>query len=420
MIWNMDETGKSFEHDPVKVLAEKGTRNVPGRTSAMSTHVTIVACVNAEGQKMSPLLIVQGKTERSVFGFNTTEAPSGTMWDYQDSGWMSDRIGEKWFKDIFLKQCGVERPQLLILDGHSSHESLALIQEGIRENIVILSLPPHTTHYLQPLDRSVFGPFNKQYDRACSEFLQENMLHKIDKWTFPSLFKTAWNEALSKQNIKSGFRACGIYPFNPHAIPPEAYLPSEASENKVEAPTFDQPSEKSNAHCSITAPVYSATAIPTTSGDEIQVCSASAIPTASGDEMVSIENEEQASTMSEAGDFVQPEIEDPEALLQLILDDKIHLVGTADDDGTIELSESWNNEVNSLFLPFESNAQVNNKDTPVTQTKKPNNVSKQSHRLLTSEEVVQEKLLMQQRKEEKEKKKEENKLKKIERENKES
>ncbi|VDI54725.1 Hypothetical predicted protein [Mytilus galloprovincialis] len=120
--------------------------------------------------------------------------------------------------------------------------------------------------------------------------------------------------------------------------------------------------------------------------------------------------------MSEAGDFVQPEIEDPEALLQLILDDKIHLVGTADDDGTIELSESWNNEVNSLFLPFESNAQVNNKDTPVTQTKKPNNVSKQSHRLLTSEEVVQEKLLMQQRKEEKEKKKEENKLKKIERE----
>lgn len=123
--------------------------------------------------------------------------------------------------------------------------------------------------------------------------------------------------------------------------------------------------------------------------------SETAIPTASGDELVSIENEEQASTMSEAGDFVQPEIEDPEALLQLILDDKIHLVGTADDESTIELSESWNNEVNSLFLPFESNAQVNNKDAPVTQTKK------QSHRLLTSEEVVREKLLMQQRKEEK-------------------
>ncbi|VDI72490.1 Hypothetical predicted protein [Mytilus galloprovincialis] len=54
--------------------------------------------------------------------------------------------------------------------------------------------------------------------------------------------------------------------------------------------------------------------------------SATSIPTASDDEMVSTENEEQTSTMSEVGDFVQPEIEDPEPSLQLILDVKIHLV----------------------------------------------------------------------------------------------
>ena len=62
LVWNMDETGKSFEHDPVKVIAEKGARNVPGRTSAMSTHVTIVASVNAAGERKSPLLVVRGKT----------------------------------------------------------------------------------------------------------------------------------------------------------------------------------------------------------------------------------------------------------------------------------------------------------------------------------------------------------------------
>ena len=56
----------------------------------------------------------------------------------------------------------------------------------------------HTTHYLQPRDRTVFGPFDKQYDRACSEFLQENTLHKVDKWTFPTLFKTAWLPKTSK------------------------------------------------------------------------------------------------------------------------------------------------------------------------------------------------------------------------------
>jgi hypothetical protein len=164
--WNMYETWKSFEHDPVKVIAEKGARKVPGRTSAMTTHVTIVACVKAADERMSPLLVIKAKTERSVFGFNTREAPNGTMWDFQENGWMDDRIGECWFKEIFLKQCGTDRPQVLILDGHSSHESSALIQEGIRENIAILSLPPLTTHYLQPPYRTVFGPFDRQYDRA--------------------------------------------------------------------------------------------------------------------------------------------------------------------------------------------------------------------------------------------------------------
>ena len=141
-------------------------------------------------------------------------------------GWMT-ASAERWFKEIFLKQCGTDRPQVLILDGHSSHESLALIQEGIRENIAILSLPPLTTHYLQPLDRTVFGPFDKQYDRACSEFLQENTLHKVDKWTFSTLFKTAWHASMTAENIKSGFRACGIIPFSPPTIPGYAYLPSE-------------------------------------------------------------------------------------------------------------------------------------------------------------------------------------------------
>ena len=72
-----------------------------------------------------------------------TDAPDRTMWDYQENGWMDNRIGETLFKDIFFKKCGEDQPQLLILHGHSSHKSLALIQEGIKENIVIFSLPPH-------------------------------------------------------------------------------------------------------------------------------------------------------------------------------------------------------------------------------------------------------------------------------------
>lgn len=105
----------------------------------------------------------------------------------------------------------------------------------------------------------------------------------------------------------------------------------------------------------------------------------------------------------------QPEIDDPQNLLELILQNKIEVVATANQEGVATVSDMWNAEVTSLFLPF-SNVSENKKPTEVKKTK---TASHQSHRLLTSEEVVQEKLLLAKKKENK---KLENKLKKAERE----
>lgn len=79
-----------------------------GRTSPGRTNITVMACVNAE--KMSPFLIVKGKTPMymSLFDFNTTAAPRGSKWHYYANGWMSDEKGDRWFQDIFLKECGDE------------------------------------------------------------------------------------------------------------------------------------------------------------------------------------------------------------------------------------------------------------------------------------------------------------------------
>ena len=225
-IWNCDETGKQLEHTPARVVALKGTRNVVGRTSNDRSHITIMACVNAAGERMPPRVIVKGKTSKSLFGYNTAAAPPNTVWSYQEKARMNEELCEKWFRKVFLQHCGPERPQLLILDGHGSHETLELLQLAEQEGIHILALPPHTTHFLQPLDRSVFGPFNKAYNAICSDFLSSAACNVVNKWTFPGIFKAAWEQALSSDNIMSGFRACGIYPLNEDAIPQSAYLPS--------------------------------------------------------------------------------------------------------------------------------------------------------------------------------------------------
>jgi len=183
---------------------------------------------------MPPMLIVKGKTQRSLHTFNTTEAPEGTVWTYQKSGWITDIIGEQWFNQVFLRNCGPDRPQLLIIDGHASHETLAIIERAIDEGITLLTMPPHCTHYLQPLDRSVFGPLKRAYNEACSAFMQDHPLHLVNKHTFPTLFKEAWLSAVSPSNVINGFRACGIMPLNRNAIPSIAYGPSKPTDVSID------------------------------------------------------------------------------------------------------------------------------------------------------------------------------------------
>ena len=187
----MDETGTSL-----KVIAEKGVNNVPWRTRAIRTHVTIVACVNSVGERMSTLLVVKCKIERSVFCFITAE--TRTM--------------------VQRNLSSTDRPQILILDGHSSHESLALIQEWIGENVAILSLPPHTSHYLQPWTELCLVHSTNSTTERVQNFCRKTFLHKFDKWTFPTLFKTAWHASMTAENIKSGFHGCGMIPFSQLAI----------------------------------------------------------------------------------------------------------------------------------------------------------------------------------------------------------
>ena len=57
--------------------------------------------------------------------------------------------------------------RLLLVDGHSSHVNLAFLDYATSNRVVVLVLPPHSTHRLQPLDLGLFGPLSKAYDRQA-------------------------------------------------------------------------------------------------------------------------------------------------------------------------------------------------------------------------------------------------------------
>ena len=78
--------------------------------------------------------------------------------------------------------------------------------------ILLLILPPHSTHRLQPLDVSLFAPLSSFYSTAANALLTDNLgLINLSKRAFWSLFYPAWQQAFTPMNIASGFARTGYF-----------------------------------------------------------------------------------------------------------------------------------------------------------------------------------------------------------------
>ena len=70
-----------------------------------------------------------------------------------------------WFKEQFLKFALAERPLLLLFDGLKVHVTIELIRAAKESQILLYCLSAHSSHFLQPLDLSVFGLLKSEWKR---------------------------------------------------------------------------------------------------------------------------------------------------------------------------------------------------------------------------------------------------------------
>ena len=98
----------------------------------------------------------------------------GTFYGMSDSGWMDQELFSKWFSSHFLNYTVPGRLLLLLLDGHSSHFTLELVQTAADRDVIIICFPPLTTADSQLIDRSVFGPLKSHWSQACCDYMFAN------------------------------------------------------------------------------------------------------------------------------------------------------------------------------------------------------------------------------------------------------
>jgi hypothetical protein len=219
-IYNFDETG--FQMGVIstaKVItgSERSLRPVtvqPGNRE----WVTAIECVSSYGWIVPPMIIFDGKVH--ISSWYTDTLPRDWTIAVSENGWTNNSLGLTWLTDVFEKHTkdrtkGVYR--LLILDGHGSHTTADFDLFCSEHSIIILCMPPHSSHLLQPLDVSCFAVLKRSYGRQIEDLIRVGVNH-IDKSDFLSAYSTARTEALTSNTVRSGFAATGLVPYDPERV----------------------------------------------------------------------------------------------------------------------------------------------------------------------------------------------------------
>ncbi|XP_072395126.1 uncharacterized protein [Diabrotica undecimpunctata] len=260
-IWNLDETATStVVNKSVKVIAEKGTRGVSTVAAGeKGTLVTTCCYISASGNTIPPALVfprVKFKDHVLING------PPGSLGLATKSGWMTTKIFPQVIKH-FIKYTlsSKENPTLLIMDNYHSHICIEVINLAKQNGITIVTLPPHCSGKLQPLDVSCYAPVKTYYAAAVDSWQKQNPGKVFSIYNIAGCVNEAYQKAMIPTTIINGFRKTGIFHYNRDLFTEADYMASFVTDrpnpehsdelNLIDPPTLAGPSSKSNEELSL-------------------------------------------------------------------------------------------------------------------------------------------------------------------------
>lgn len=273
-IFNMDETGVTTVQDPGKVVSTRGKKRVGSVVSwERGKIITVICCINAAGGYIPPMFIFPRKRMSPHL---QKDGPPCALYSCSHNGWSNEDLFVTWLKHfIHHSKASVENKVLLVLDNHGSHATLQSYDLCRDNGIIMLSIPPHTSHRLQPLDVSFYSPLKSVFRRECDTKIKSTCLQKITPYDVAGLFNIAYSKVATIGNAVSGFKQTGIFPMNPDIFTDEDYLPAETilqHDNTPEIaienddPTTASHSSKAKSNDSEAHSAFCSVSSPSTSG----------------------------------------------------------------------------------------------------------------------------------------------------------
>ncbi len=159
---NMDETGiQQGVQNTAGCIVNRDIYNRIRKSSENRENATVIGCISASGQVLSPMVILGVKTHGSEW--HSEERRGAALWHSATSpyGYTDNALGLEWLEKVSHPRniaAVAGRRRYLICDRHASHESPDFLSFAFKHKIYLLRLPAHTSHRTQPLDVGCFSP----------------------------------------------------------------------------------------------------------------------------------------------------------------------------------------------------------------------------------------------------------------------
>jgi hypothetical protein len=218
--YNFDETGfmMGIIFAGMVVTTSDGRGKAKLAQPGNREWATVIQGVNAVGWAIPPFIILAAQYHLANW-YRECNLPADWRIATTENGWTTNEVGLDWIKhfDHHTAPRTKGTYRLLILDGHESHHSTQFELYCQNHNIITLCMPPHSSHYLQPLDVGCFGPLKQAYGRQVEDLMRAHINH-VSKLEFLCAFREAYFASMTEKNIQGGFAGAGLVPYNPERV----------------------------------------------------------------------------------------------------------------------------------------------------------------------------------------------------------
>ncbi|XP_065561220.1 uncharacterized protein LOC136027698 [Artemia franciscana] len=204
--WNVDETGITTVQDPGLILAEQGQKCAGSITSwERGKNITVVCAMSSRGLYAPPMFIFPRSRMSSVL--EKKNGLPGSVYSCSKTTWINEELFVVWSKHFAqFTHASNDNKMLLILDNRSTHYSAEARDTCKEKGIVMVSLPPHTSHRFQPLDEVFYSPLKAAYKRKCDMFIETMNIVKITPYDVAEIFNKAYEPVTTIAIATSGFK----------------------------------------------------------------------------------------------------------------------------------------------------------------------------------------------------------------------